>query len=143
VAELPQRLKILRRHILSGLVYCQECGSAYASIGRDYLACSAARGSGNCSNRQSIRRSALEALILNGLRQRLMAPELVEEFVRAFHKEINLQRRDDEVLREGKKRELTEVARKLTRLIDAIARRTTRPRPATAAGRTRVAAKAA
>ena len=47
------------RHLLSGLVYCQECGSPYASIGRDYLACSAARGSGNCSNRQSIRRSEL------------------------------------------------------------------------------------
>jgi site-specific DNA recombinase len=109
------------RHLLSGLAYCQECGSAYASIGRDYLACSAARGSGNCSNRQSIRRSALEALILNGLRQRLMAPELVEEFVRAFHKEINLQRRDNEALREGKKRELTDVARKLNGLIDAIA----------------------
>jgi hypothetical protein len=29
-------------------------------------------------------------LILYGLRQRLMAPELVEEFVRAFQQEINL-----------------------------------------------------
>src|SRR5688572_28006790 len=57
------------------------------AVGRDYLACSAARGSGTCSNRQSIRRAALEALILDGLRQRLMAPELVEEFVRAFQQE--------------------------------------------------------
>jgi len=31
-------------------------------------------------------------LIIDGLRQRLMAPELVEEFIRGFHKEINLQR---------------------------------------------------
>jgi Recombinase zinc beta ribbon domain len=69
-----------------GLVYCQECGSRYASIGRDYLACSAARGSGTCSNRQSIRRVALEGLIINGLRQRLMAPELVEEFVRSWRR---------------------------------------------------------
>jgi site-specific DNA recombinase len=81
------------RHLLSGLVYCQDCGSRYASIGRDYLACSAARGSGTCSNRQSIRRVALEGLIINGLRQRLMAPELVEEFVRAVQQETNLQRR--------------------------------------------------
>ena len=50
------------RHLLSGLVRCQECGSRYAAVGRDYLACSAARGSGTCSNRQSIRRAALEAL---------------------------------------------------------------------------------
>jgi hypothetical protein len=50
-----------------------------------------------------------------------MAPKLVEEFVRAFHKQINLQRRDNDVLREGEKRELTDVVRKLNGLIDAIA----------------------
>jgi len=109
------------RHLLSGLAYCQECGSRFASIGRDYLACSAARGSGTCSNRQSIRRGALEGLIINGLRQRLMAPELVEEFVRAVQKELNLQRREDNALHDAKKRELAEVTRKLNGVIDAIA----------------------
>ena len=86
------------RHLLSGLVHCGECGSLYASIGRDYLACSAARSSGNCANRHSIRRAALEGLIIDALRQRLMAPELVEEFIRAFQKEINLQRRENDAL---------------------------------------------
>ena len=95
-------------HLLSGLVNCRQCGSHYASIGRDYLACSAARGSGTCSNRQSLRRAALERIILDGLRQRLMAPELVEEFVRAAQTEINQLRRDDEVVREVKKRELVQ-----------------------------------
>jgi site-specific DNA recombinase len=109
------------RHLLSGLVRCQECGSRYASIGRDYLACSAARASGTCSNRQSIRRAALEGLIIDGLRQRLMAPELVEEFIRGFHKEINLQRREDDALRDAKRRELADVKRKLDGVIDAIA----------------------
>ena len=109
------------RHLLTGLVYCQKCGSRYASIGRDYLACSAARSGGTCSNRQSIRRGTLEGLIINGLRQRLMAPELVEEFVRAFQIEINLQRREDDALRDAKKREIAEVTRKLNGLIDAIA----------------------
>jgi len=109
------------RHLLSGLVHCRECGSRYASIGRDYLACSAARGSGTCSNRQSIRRGALEALIVSGLCQRLMAPELVEEFVQAFQKECNQQRRDEDQLHDARKRELEEVVRKLNGLIDAIA----------------------
>ena len=109
------------RHLLSGLVHCGGCGSLYASIGRDYLACSAARGSGTCSNRQSIRRGALEEIILEELRQRLMAPELVEEFVRAFQKEVNSQRREDDLLLEVNKRELAEVNRKLNGLIDAIA----------------------
>jgi site-specific DNA recombinase len=109
------------RHLLSGLVRCQECGSLYASIGRDYLACSAARGSGTCSNRQSVRRGALEGLIIDGLRQRLMAPELVEEFIRAFQNEINLQRRENDALHGAKRRELADVMRKLDGLIDAIA----------------------
>src|SRR5680860_770260 len=108
------------RHLLSGLVHCRECGSRYASIGRDYLACSAARGSGTCSNRQSIRRGALEALIVSGLCQRLMAPELVEEFVRAFQKEVNQQWHEEDLVREAKKREHAEVGRKINGLIDAI-----------------------
>jgi len=90
-------------------------------VGRDYLACSAARAGGTCSNRQSIRRGALEALILDGLRQRLMAPELVEEFIRAFQREVNLQRREDDALREVQKRELATVKRKLDGLVEAIA----------------------
>jgi site-specific DNA recombinase len=109
------------RHLLSGLVRCKECGTHYAAVGRDYLACSAARGSGTCSNGQSIRRGALEALILDGLRQRLMAPELVEEFIRAFQREVNLQRREDDALREVQKRELVNVKRKLDGLVEAIA----------------------
>jgi len=109
------------RHLLSGLVRCEECGSSYAAVGRDYLACSAARGSGTCSNRQSIRRGTLEALILDAMRQRLMAPDLVKEFVRAFHEEANRQRREDEALHEDKRRELSAIKRQLGGLIDAIA----------------------
>ena len=92
-----------------------------SAIGRDYLACSSARGSGICSNRQSIRRGVLEALILDARRQRLMAPDLVEEFVRTFQKEINLQRREDEALHEAKRRDLAAIKRQLDGLIDAIA----------------------
>ena len=50
-----------------------------------------------------------------------MAPELVEEFVRAFQKEINLQRREDDALRDANGRELADVKRKLDGLIEAIA----------------------
>jgi site-specific DNA recombinase len=50
-----------------------------------------------------------------------MAPELVEEFIRAFQREVNLQRREDDALREVQKRELATVKRKLDGLIEAIA----------------------
>ncbi|HEX6111378.1 MAG TPA: hypothetical protein VFZ10_03660, partial [Geminicoccaceae bacterium] len=51
-------------------------------------ACSRARGQGTCTQRGSIRRAPLEELILGGLRHQLMAPELVEEFVAAYHEEV-------------------------------------------------------
>jgi len=50
-----------------------------------------------------------------------MAPELVEEFIRAFQREVNLQRREDDALREVQKRELATVKRKLDGLVEAIA----------------------
>ena len=50
-----------------------------------------------------------------------MAPELVEEFVRAFQKEVNSQRREQDLVVHATKRELAEVTRKLNGLIDAIA----------------------
>jgi site-specific DNA recombinase len=107
-------------HLLTGLAYCGSCGGRLASVGRDYLACSAARGQGTCSNRKGIRRAPLEALILDGLKHRLLAPELVEEFVAAYHEELNRARRDATAARAGKDRELAEVKRKLDKLIEAL-----------------------
>ena len=108
-----------RQNLLTGLVYCGACGSRMEAVGRDYLACSAARGQGTCTNRKGVRRAPLEELILHGLRQRLMAPELVEEFVAAFH-EVNRHRRDETAAGAGKERELAEVTRKLDKLIEAL-----------------------
>jgi site-specific DNA recombinase len=109
------------KHLLTGLVTCGACGGRFASVGRDYLACSAARRQGTCSNRQSIRRSALESLILDGLRHRLMQPDLVETFVTEFHAEVNriARNRDAEVA--AHRKDLTQVTRKLDTLIEAIA----------------------
>jgi site-specific DNA recombinase len=63
------------RHLLSGLVKCGRCGGDLAAVGKDYLACSAARRKGTCSNRQSVRRLHLENVIIDALKANLMAPE--------------------------------------------------------------------
>jgi site-specific DNA recombinase len=52
------------QHLLTGLAYCGSCGSRFASVGRDYLACSAARGQGTCTNRKGKRRAPLDELIV-------------------------------------------------------------------------------
>ena len=109
------------KHLLTGLVHCGVCGGRYASVGKDYLACSAARRQGTCDNRRGMPRGTLEELILDGLRDRLMAPELVETFIAEFHAEVNRLNRDREHAHGAKRRELDEVSRKLDGLIEAIA----------------------
>ena len=90
-------------------------------MGQHYLACSAARRQGSCSNRHSISRPLLEGLILDALRHNLMRPELVEEFIRAFHEEVNRQRHIAELQVETRRRELADAVRKLDGLIEAMA----------------------
>jgi len=109
------------KHLLTGLVFCRDCGSLYATAGRHYLACSAARRQGTCSSRGGIPRQALEDLVLDALKQHLLSPEYVKEFINAFHTEVNRQRHDAEIVAGIKRKELDEVQRRLDALIDAIA----------------------
>jgi hypothetical protein len=109
------------KHLLTGLVDCGCCGARFAAVGRDYLGCGRARNGGNCGNRRSIKRSVLESLILDALKSQLMHPDLVKEFVSAFHKEVNRLNRDRELARDHGLKELNGVSRKLDNLIEAIA----------------------
>ncbi len=109
------------RHLLTGLAHCGVCGAPLAAAGKDYLSCSAARRQGTCSNKRGIRRPVLEGLILDGLKDRLMAPELVKEFIAEFHREVNRQSRNREVDQGLQQREFDDVSRKLRGLIEAIA----------------------
>jgi hypothetical protein len=109
------------RHLLTGLTSCGECGAPLSAAGKDYLSCSAARRLGTCTNRKGIRRIVLERLILDALRENLMHPDLVAEFIREFHAEVTRQRRDAELTLGLKRRELDEVKRKLNGVIEAIA----------------------
>jgi hypothetical protein len=63
-------------------------------MGNDYIACSAARRQGTCTNRASIRRSEIERWFVEALRHQLKAPDLVSEFIRTFNDELNRTRRD-------------------------------------------------
>ena len=109
------------KHLLTGKAYCGCCGGTLGAAGQDYLACTRARGKGICSNTLGVRRRTIEALILDALKSRLMAPELVKEFADAFIAETNRLRAEADCSRAGIEKEHTQVSRKLTGLIDAIA----------------------
>ena len=120
---LAQRFWEKRRakHLLTGLAKCGRCGGSLTTVGGDYLACSKARRQGTCSNKRGIRRHLLEDLVLTGLKDNLMKPEMVEEFVRAYHNEINKKAADQGAARGRVVAELGKVTKKLDALIDAVA----------------------
>ena len=108
-------------HLLTGLVHCDCCGGPYAAVGRDYLACSAARKLDTCSAKKGIRRSVLEAVVLDLLKTRLMQPEAVARFVRDHAEMSNSHGAEAAQARTRLEAEKRAIKRKLEGLYDAIA----------------------
>jgi hypothetical protein len=97
-----------RKYLLSGLLECGVCGGGFTIVDAHHYGCATARSKGTCSMHHRIRRTELERRVLDGLKHRLLAPELVEEFARAFHEEVNClaaehmgRRAEDEARLEG------------------------------------------
>jgi len=108
------------KHLFAGLVKCGCCGGGYSMISKDLLGCSTARNKGSCDNRVNIRRDALEASILNGLKKHLMEPELFREFCAEFTREVNRLRMERGADLEVARRDLDRTTRELDKAIDAI-----------------------
>ena len=108
------------KHLFAGLVKCGCCGGGYSMISKDLLGCSAARNKGTCGNFRNIRRDALEASVLNGLRAHLMEPALFKEFCDEFTREMNRLRMEQSSEIAGRRKELERVQRELDRAVQAI-----------------------
>jgi hypothetical protein len=67
-----------------------------------------------------VRRGELEHRVLDGLRERLLAPELVEEFARAFQEEVNRLAAEKTLHRAEDEGRLGAVRRKIATIIRAI-----------------------
>ncbi len=91
------------------------------TVGRDYLACKAAKRSGSCGSTGSVKRASVEEPILDGLKAGLMTPALVEEFADAFAAETKRLHSNVEASVVALEREQVQVGRKLEGLIDALA----------------------
>jgi site-specific DNA recombinase len=113
-------LKRRPRHVLTGLVACGHCGDSMAVIGKDYLRCSRAHRSAGCGHLKLVRRSTLERIVFDALRTNLMAPELVAEFIREVHAEVNRQRSQVHTEKAALEARLKKAEQQLEGLITAI-----------------------
>lgn len=75
-----------RKYLLSGLLYCAECGSKYAIVDRYRYGCARHkdRGPSACSNGTKVARQHLEKILLDNIRAEMMR----EENYRAFEAEL-------------------------------------------------------
>ena len=83
------------------------------------MGCSTARNKGTCDNRRTIKREALEALVLSGLKHQLMEPELCTGFAEEYARHLNQLRLAKTAGIEAAKSELVRVAREHEKLIVA------------------------
>ena len=74
-----------RKFLLSGLLVCGCCGGGYTIVAAERYGCAKRRSAGLCGNDRTIMRHELETRVLGGLKERLMAPELVEAFIAEFN----------------------------------------------------------
>jgi site-specific DNA recombinase len=108
------------RYLLSGLLRCGVCGGGYSKINRHQYGCSTARNRGTCDNLLSIRRDILEESILEGLRDKLMHPDLVAEFAKEYHRELNRQAALNNTAHDRLKAELSRTELEIRSIIDAV-----------------------
>lgn len=117
----PERL-MRRPGVFSGLLKCGCCGASYTTHNKGRLVCTAHRegGASACANARTLSRAMVERRILEVLQRRLLAPETVAVYVRAYTKEWEAQassRGDELALIETRAAAL---GRQITRLVDAV-----------------------
>jgi len=75
---------------------------------------------GSCANSRSITRAALESRMLEGLRARLMAPEITAEAMQAYAEETNRLNRERRSSGDADRKALADVEKKLKEIVTAI-----------------------
>ena len=76
-----------KKHLLSGLIKCGDCGASYVINGKDYYRCGGKR-EGKCESEISIRKSVVEEAVLRVIQTQLMTAELAELFAKEFTREV-------------------------------------------------------
>ncbi len=56
-----------KKHLLSGLIKCGECGANYTILGKDYYRCAGMKERGTCHNALSVRLAPIENATLSVL----------------------------------------------------------------------------
>ncbi len=109
------------KYLLSGLMKCDACGGSYTKISQNLFGCATARNKGTCNNRLNIRTDTIEEIILNGLKDNLMDPDLFKDFAQEFVAEVNRMRMEETADIDAARSEHNRVENQIDKLVMAIA----------------------
>ncbi len=120
--RMANRLNAVHRpkSLLSGLVFCGVCGGPFTLRLKGRFGCSARTDNASCSNGHSIAREALEARVLDGLKERLMTPEAAAEAIDAYVSESNRLNQQRRASHAADNAELARIARTISEVLDAV-----------------------
>lgn len=109
------------KHLLSGLGVCGICGANWIKTRGRYWGCSAVVAGGACANRRLINTGDYERRVLDELKERMLAPDVVAAYAAEYARESA--RRSAAAARNqvALVRRRDEAARKVDRLVAAIA----------------------
>lgn len=108
------------RHLLSGFLRCTVCGGAYVMINPRYYGCATNkdRGAHICSNSVRIKREEAEQKILEGIREQLLVPPVIDAVRRELARTMAEEQRSGRD--EKTKRRLREVETEIGNIVAAV-----------------------
>ncbi len=109
-----------RKFLLSGLLKCGCCRGGFTIVAQDRYGCATHRSKGTCDNNVTVSRQEIEERVFGGLKEKLMAPELVREFIRAFQEEVNRTNAEREEQFTADRQQLGSIGRKIAGIVSAI-----------------------
>ena len=108
------------KYLFSGLLKCTCCGGGMVLVNKTKYGCANAGNKGTCDNKLTIERELVEDRVLAGLKDRLLAPELIAEFITEYQKAYNEMRAAEVKAKALKTRELAKVQKALDDMVEAV-----------------------
>ncbi len=120
IAGKPKPQQVRKRHLLSGLIKCSECGGSYTVYSSGRYACSHRRERGTCTNDRTIKIQDLENRILNALESKMLTDEMLQEFSKGYEDGLKDMRRHQNQRLQAAQKELREAEKQIDSIIKAI-----------------------
>jgi DNA invertase Pin-like site-specific DNA recombinase len=104
------------RHLLSGILRCEDCGGPLVVVDAYNYGCSTAKDRGTCSSKLRLSRADTEHAMLAGIRQDFLSEDAFQRYVRALTAAVKRAAPDAEAA----KRRLADAQREVENIMAAI-----------------------